>query len=300
MKVIDEKTLFEAAFELVRRSCIGIAPDAMELLKKAYEKERSVAAKSMLETMIRNVELATMENKPVCQSPGYPVVYATLGGDVKLKAEIQRVFQKALIEATKAGYLRPSMVHPITRENPGDNSGAGVPDIEIEYASEADYAEFVVSFKGCGAELANVLKVLTPAQVGKGGIGIKKLVLDSVVKAGGIPCPPVAIGIGIGGQIHYAAKLSRKALSVRKWTDSNPNSELAMLETELLKSVNSLGIGPAGIGGDTTALAVKVECVSTHTAICPVAINFHCWTARRGGIRIYSDGSVMYLFKNQK
>lgn len=292
MNVIDEKTLFEVAFELTKRSCVGIAPDAMELLKKAYANERKAAAKSMLKTMINNAELATTENKPVCQSPGYPVVYATLGGDVKLEAEIQTVFQKALIEATKAGYLRPSIVHPITRKNPGDNSGIGVPDVEIDYAPEADYAEFILSFKGCGAELANVLKMLTPAQVGKNGVGIKKLVLESVVNAGGIPCPPVAIGIGIGGQIHYAARLSRKAVSVRKWTDSNCDQELAMLEKELLESVNSLGIGPAGIGGDTTALTVKVEMVSTHTAICPVAINYHCWTARRSGMRIYSDGSV--------
>lgn len=296
IKVISETTLFEVAFELIRRSCIGIAPDAMELLKKAYENERNVAAKSMLKTMIMNAELATSENKPVCQSPGYPVVYATLGGDVKLGAGIRNVFQKALIEATKAGYVRPSMVHPITRRNPGDNSGLGVPDVEVEYVPEADYVEFIISFKGCGAELPNVLKVLTPEQVGKNGVGIKKLVLNSVVTAGGIPCPPGAIGIGIGGQAHYAAKLSRKAISVRKWTDSNPNQELAMLETELLKSVNSLGIGPAGIGGDTTALAVKVECTATHTAICPVAINFHCWVARRGDVRVYSDKSIEYLF----
>jgi fumarate hydratase subunit alpha len=270
----------------------------MELLEKACAKERNAAARSMLETMIRNAKLAAAERKPVCQSPGYPVVYATLGGDVKLEVDVQTVFQKALIEATKAGYLRPSMVHPISRRNSGDNSGMAVPDVELEYVPDKDYAEFIISFKGCGAELANVLRVLTPAQVGKNGVGIKKLLLESVVDAGGIPCPPVAIGMGIGGQIHYAAKLSRKVLSIRKWTDSNSNQELATLERELLKSVNSLGIGPAGIGGDTTALAVKMDMVSTHTAICPVAINFHCWTLRRRGARVYSDGSVEYLFEN--
>jgi fumarate hydratase subunit alpha len=296
VKEIDERTLFEWAFELIKRSCVGISPDAMELLKRAYTKERYAAAKSMLEAMISNAQLATEENKPLCQSPGYPVVYVTLGGHIKLEAGIQATFQKALIEATKAGYLRPSMVHPITRKNLGDNSGIGVPDVEIEYVPEADYVEFIISFKGCGAELVNELRVLTPAQVGKNGAGIKKLVLESVVKAGGIPCPPVAIGIGIGGQMHYAAKLSRKAVSVRKWTDNHSSSELACLERELLKSVNRLGIGPAGIGGDATALAVKVELVSTHTAICPVAVNFHCWASRRSGARIYSDGHIECLF----
>jgi fumarate hydratase subunit alpha len=168
--------------------------------------------------------------------------------------------------------------------------------VEIELIPEADYADFIISFKGCGAELANTIKVLTPAQVGKEGIGIKRLVLESAIKAGGIPCPPVAIGIGIGGQMHYAAKLSRKAVSVRKWTDKNPNPDLAALEEDLLTAVNSLGLGPAGIGGDTTALTVKAEMVDTHTAICPVAINFHCWTARRNGVRIYSDGGAAPLF----
>lgn len=297
MKAIREDALLEAALEVVRRSCVGIAPDAMELLRRAHTGERSRAARRLLEAMIRNVELATETERPVCQSPGFPVLYVTLGGDVRLEADVQKVFQKAITDLTKRGYLRPSMVHPITRKNSGDNSGVGVPDVEIEHAPHENHADFVISFKGCGAELANTLRVLTPAQVGREGTGIKRLVLESTVKAGGIPCPPVAIGVGIGGQIHYAAKLSRRAVSVREWTDTNPDPELAALEGNLLAAVNSLGIGPAGIGGDTTALAVKAEMVSTHTAICPVAINFHCWTARRSGARIHSDGSVEYLFE---
>jgi len=296
LKAIGEENLHRIASEIVRISSTRIAPDALELLKQSRARERNAAAKKILDTMIRNVELAAEEDKPVCQSPGYPVIYAILGGNIKLEANIRRVFQEAMIEATKAGYLRPSIVHPLTRENLGDNSGIGVPDVEIEYEPLADHADFVISFKGCGAELGNVLKVLTPAQVGKDGVGIKRVVLDSIVKAGGIPCPPVAIGVGIGGQMHCAAKLSRKATGVRSWMDKNPSQELAELEEELLESVNSLGIGPAGIGGDTTALTVKIEMVYTHTAICPVAVNFHCWTARRSGARIYSDGSLEYLY----
>lgn len=299
MKTISARTLFEMALEVVKTSCTGIAPDAMELLRSAYVNERNIAARKLLETMIHNAELATAMDMPVCQSPGYPVVYATLGGDIKLEANVQKVFGEAIIELTKKGYLRPSMVHPITRKNPGDNSGVGVPDVEVELTPDADYADFIISFKGCGAELANVLRVLTPLQVGRGGIGIKKLVLESVVNAGGIPCPPVAIGVGIGGQIHYAAKLSRKVVSIREWTDTNSHEKVATLEKDLLDAVNALGIGPAGIGGDTTALTVKAEMVSTHTAICPVAVNFHCWTARRGGARIHSDGSVRPLFQRR-
>jgi fumarate hydratase subunit alpha len=300
LTTIKERTLLETALELVKTSCTGIAPDAMDLLRGAYVTESNTAAKKLLETMIRNAELATALDKPVCQSPGYPVVYATIGSEIKMEADIQKVFGKAIIELTKRGYLRPSMVHPITRKNSGDNSGMGVPDVEVEIEPFADYAEFIISFKGCGAELVNVQKVLTPREVGRGGIGIKRLVLESVVNAGGIPCPPIAIGIGIGGQIHHAAKLSRKVVSVREWTDVNPNMEQAALEKELLASVNSLGIGPAGIGGDTTALTVKVGLASTHTAICPLAVNFHCWVARRTGARIASDRSVKRIFKKDE
>ena len=141
-----------------------------------------------------------------------------------------------------------------------------------------------------------MVKVLTPFQVGRGGIGIKRLILEAVANAGGVPCPPVAIGVGIGGQVHTAARLSRRAVSIREWTDANPDPELAELERRLLEAVNSLGIGPGGIGGNTTALTVKVEMAYTHTAICPIAINFHCWVARRCGARIYHDGSIQYIY----
>jgi len=292
MRTVDEKTLHEVALDIVRRSCTGIAPDAMELLERSREAESNPAAKKLLETMIRNANLATERDRPVCQSPGFPVLYVRLGGGVRVEADVRETFARAMSELTAQGYLRPSMVHPITRRNPGDNSGPGVPDVEIDCDPAADSAEFLLSFKGCGAELPNVLRVLKPAEVGKGGVGIKKLLLESVVGAGGIPCPPMAVGVGIGGQIHSAAKLSRRATGARAWTDTNPDPELAALETDWLAAVNSLGLGPAGAGGDTTALAVKVGMVATHTAICPVAVNFHCWVARRAGARITADGVV--------
>jgi fumarate hydratase subunit alpha len=296
LNTIDEKTLSSAALELVRRSSTGLAPDVLELLRIAHKREDNAPAKTMLATMIKNAELATSENKPICQSPGYPVVYAKLGGNVALRTPLQKVFQDALIDSTKSGYLRPSIVDPITRRNSGDNSGIGVPDVELEYLPDSNYLELVISFKGCGAELANVAKVLMPSEVGADGSGIKKLVLESMINAGGIPCPPVGIGIGIGGQTHYAAKLSRRAIGARRWNDTNLVPQLDALEKDLLSSINGLGIGPAGVGGRTTTLAVKVEAVSTHTAICPVAINFHCWVARRCGARIYADKRVEYFY----
>ena len=157
--------------------------------------------------------------------------------------------------------------------------------------------EVIASAKGCGAELANISVILTPATLGVNYVGLKKLVLETVVKGGGIPCPPSAIGIGIGGQMDISAKLSREAISTRDWRDTHPDPLFADLEQELLANINALGIGPAGIGGDTTCLAVKIGYAATHTAICPVTINFHCWVARRFGVRFYPDGRREHLFQ---
>jgi len=292
---VNDKTLHEVASTMIKKSVTRVAPDVLYLLKRAYENERSPVARKILEAMISNSYAAQKKSVPLCQSPGYPVIYVKIGA-VKIETNIQKVFQKAIVEATREGLLRPSMVHPITRRNPGDNSGIGIPEVEVELVpGEADYSEVVISFKGCGAELPSALKVFTPAEVGREGVGLKRFILETVARADGIPCPPMGIGVGIGGQMHTAAKLSRKAISTRLWTDVNPDVGLARLEEELLRSINSLGIGPAGLGGDTTALTVKVEIAYTHTAICPVAVNFHCWAVRRITTRFLPDGSILFV-----
>jgi len=125
---------------------------------------------------------------------------------------------------------------------------------------------------------------------------LKKYILETALNAGGKPCPPFAIGVGIGGQMDVASKLSRQAVSTRAWDDKHPDKLYADLEEELLEQINSLGLGAAGTGGDTVALAVKIGGVATHTAIAPVAINFHCWAARRAGIRLYPDGRKEVTF----
>lgn len=280
---------------LKERVSTTISPDVKYLLKKAYAEETTDSAKEMVKTLLRNVEMAEKQKKPVCQSPGFPTVYIRYGKCANIE-ELTDVLKQVISNITKEGFLRPSMVHPLTRKNTGDNSGAGVPNIELEHDSALSFVELVISFKGCGAELGNAVKIFTPAQIGENAKGIKEFVIDTVIKAGGKPCPPFALGIGIGGQMDVAAKLSRRAVSTRKWTDHNPDPDLAAMEDELLDKINQLGIGPGGIGGKSTALAVKIGMSYTHTAICPVALNFHCWVARRAGMRIYPDGKIRYLF----
>ena len=244
--------------------------------------------------MLDNVDIAKAADKGVCQSPGYPCTWITFG-DGNFPARAKEIISSAVAEATKKGYLRPSMVDPLTRENSGNNTGKGVPNIEYEYVPGQEYVDFIISFKGCGAELGNALQIMTPAKLGKNLTGMKRFILETAIKAGGKPCPPFGIGIGIGGQMDICSKLSRKAISTRRWDDVNQDPELAALERELKDAINSLGLGAAGTGGDTVCLAVKIERAHTHTAIAPVAINFHCWVARRAGIRIYDDGRVEKL-----
>lgn len=285
----NEKMFYDEIFELIHRSCTTISPDVLALLKKALERETNPTAQSMIRAMLDNVELAKKYDKPVCQSPGFPTVYLSFG-EKSNPGNFKETFQKVLVDATNKGYLRPSMVHPLTRKNSGDNTGEGVPNFEIDYIPEQEYLEMLISFKGCGAELGNAMKIFTTAALGENYSGFKKYILETVINAGGKPCPPFGIGIGIGGQMDVACKLSRRAISTRQWDDENPDPLYSGLEKELLKQINNLKIGAAGTGGDTVALAVKINGVATHTAIAPVAINFHCWVARRAGIRLYPNG----------
>jgi len=286
---------YEEVYNWVKQSCTHVSQDSIEILQAALSQETSSSAKAMLSSMLENVDMADNEDKPVCQSPGYPTVYISFGSTEGVDL-LRQYVPMAMVEATKKGYARPSIVHSLNRQNPGDNSGDGVPNFEYQYRPEQEYIEMIISFKGCGAELGNVYKTMTTAQLGSDLKGLKTLVYETVINAGGMPCPPSAIGIGIGGQMDVAAKLSREAISTRDWRDQNPDPLLNELEAELLEKINMLGLGPAGIGGKTTCLAVKIGMAATHTAICPVAINFHCWVARRFGVRLYPDGRREYLF----
>ena len=290
-----QEAIFEqSVHDAVIRAVTEISGDVKALLEDALSRESNDTARSMLRSMLDNVDIAKAADKGVCQSPGYPCTWITYG-DGNFPARAKEIISSAVAEATKKGYLRPSMVDPLTRENSGNNTGKGVPNIEYEYVPGQEYVDFIISFKGCGAELGNALQIMTPAKLGKNLTGMKRFILETAIKAGGKPCPPFGIGIGIGGQMDICSKLSRKAISTRRWDDVNQDPELAALERELKDAINSLGLGAAGTGGDTVCLTVKIERAHTHTAIAPVAINFHCWVARRAGIRIYDDGRVEKL-----
>ena len=279
--------------DLVTRAVTGISDDVRGLLAEALERETNETAQSMLSAMLDNIRIAKEQDKAVCQSPGYPTIYVFHGDE--FPTGLSEMFGEELVAATKKGYLRPSIVHPLTRVNSGNNTGIGVPNIEYIYVPGQQYIDMYISFKGCGAELGNAMQIFTPAKLGKDLVGLKRFVLDTAILAGGKPCPPFCIGIGIGGQMDICSKISRRMISCRHWDDHNEDPMLDALETELRDNINRLKLGAAGCGGDTICLGVKIGIAATHTAIAPVAINFHCWSARRAGIRINSDGSTEKL-----
>lgn len=280
--MIDEETIKNTVVELLRRAVTKLPPDIEDVLKAAYQKETSEAAKMQFKAILDNIKLAEETDTPMCQDTGVHIFYITLG---KVKTgNIEKAIREGVREATEKVPLRPNAVHPLTRKNPGTNLGEKMP--YINYAlSDADYIEIHVMPKGAGSENMSKLAMLNPVQ---GVKGIKQFCLDTLVSAGSKPCPPVIMGVGIGGSADISMKLAKQAL-LRPVNKRHPDKEIAGLEEELLEALNEIGIGPMGLGGETTVLGVNIEYAYCHTASHPVAVNIQCWAARRASARIYED-----------
>ncbi len=264
--------------DLVSRLCIQanyyITPDIKGKLQQSLLTEKSPLGKSIIGTIIENSEIAGEREKPLCQDTGMTVVFVYLGQDVHLVGgDLYEAINAGVRKGYDKGYLRKSVVNdPILRENTKDNTPAVV---HIELVS-GDKVEIHVAPKGFGSENKSRLSMLTPSQ---GIEGIKDFVLETISVAGANPCPPIIVGIGIGGTMERCAYMAKKAL-LRKVGSTNPAPHLAALEQELLDKINQLGIGPAGFGGTTSALAVHIEAQATHIAGLPVAVNIGCHATR--------------------
>ena len=271
--MITQKQVEDTICSLYRDSVIELPKDVKNALKDAYANENDETARLNLKAIIDNIEAAHENDIPMCQDTGLPIVFVKLG-DVKVENLYQGI-RNGIEKATITVPLRPNVVDPFTRENTGTNTGKRIPLVDVEVV-DGEYLELTIFPKGFGSENNNALKMALP---GEGIEGVKKFVLETVLAAGGKPCPPTRIGVGIGGSSDYALKLAKKAL-LRDVNSKNSDKRLAELEEELLKSVNSTGIGPMGLGGKTTALDVKVELADTHTAGLPIGVCIQCWAAR--------------------
>jgi fumarate hydratase subunit alpha len=280
--MITQKQIENTVCKLYQDSVIELPKDVKDALRKVYDNENDETARLNLNAILQNIDAAHENTIPMCQDTGLPIVFVKLG-NVKVENLYQGI-KNGVEKATQKVPLRPNVVDPFTRENTGTNTGKGIPVVDIEMV-DSDYIELTIFPKGFGSENNNKLKMGLP---GEGVEGVKNFVLETVLAAGGKPCPPTRIGVGIGGSSDYALKLGKKAL-LRNVNSENPDQRLAELEEEILKMVNSTGIGPMGLGGKTTAIDVKVELADTHTAGLPIGVCIQCWAARHASAIIKDD-----------
>jgi fumarate hydratase subunit alpha len=288
-----EKTVQEVVLNLLRLAVIELPQDVKNALRKAYSKEESEVGKTQLKAILNNIELAEKTKTPLCQDTGVIIFYVKAGSEWKNLDKLEKIFRSITLEATEKIPLRPNAVNPFTRKNTGNNAGRNIPYIHWDITS-GDALEITAFPKGGGSENICALGMLSP---GEGVNGLKKFVVDTMIKAGAKGCPPNILGVGVGGGADISMILAKQAL-LKPLDQPNPDPEIAKLEKELCEAMNMTGIGPMGLGGKTTALGVHIEYAHRHPASYPVAVAFQCWAARRAAARIQADGTVEYLTHN--
>jgi fumarate hydratase subunit alpha len=284
------KIVEDVAFNILKQAVIYLPEDVKQVLKKAYAEETSETGKTQLKAILDNIELAEKYQAPVCQDTGTIIFYVKAGSKAKDLDKIEEALISATRRATKEVPLRPNAVDPFSQKNSGDNTGRFIPHINWEITS-GDSVELTVMTKGGGSENVCVTGMLVP---GEGIKGLKKFVIDAVIKAGAQPCPPTILGIAMGGGADISIKLAKKTL-LRPVNEPNSDPEIAKLEKEIFEAANITGIGPMGLGGKTTVLGVHIDYAFRHPASFPAAVAFNCWASRRASARINADGTVEYL-----
>jgi len=286
------KLIEDTVVKLHKFATTKLPNDVSEGLKKMLEQETNPTSKAALGTIVENFGIAEGTSTPMCQDTGIHIYYVNIGENLPRVLGIEKILRKASARATKEVPLRPNAVNPIVGGNSGNNTGKYIPFINYDFIPGEDYLEITVFPKGGGSENMCALAMLKP---GQGIDGIKKFVIETIMNAGGQPCPPVIVGVGIGGGADIALKIGKKQL-MRPLGQRHSEPEVAQLEEDLLKAINMTGFGSMGLGGEySTALDVKMEYAHRHPASLPVGVAIQCWAARRATARIYQDGRVEYL-----
>jgi len=280
----------EICKDLYIKALKDLPPDVRKVIKEAYDREVTETGRQVLSTMLENIEIADSRNRLICQDTGIPIYFVKVGNKlcvdfVRLEEAVIKGCQRATVEHP----LRSSVVSPFKRQNNQNSSGYRIPSIHYDVVSDSDRVEILMVPKGSGSENMSFLKMLIPAE---GVRGVKRFILETVSQnIGANPCPPYVVGIGIGGTADMCMKLAKLAAVTRPIGAKNQDPEMAAFEEEMLKAINELGIGPMGLGGINTAIAVNVEHAYTHITQNPVAINIQCWPARRARAIITAHGT---------
>lgn len=280
IKVVKAQQITEAVARLCMEANYDLGQDVVNAIKSAYENEQSATGRDILQQLLKNAQIARDESVPMCQDTGFAVIFLELGQDVRVEeGNIEEAINEGVRKGYKEGYLRKSIVgHPLDRTNTGDNTPAVIHTRIVP----GDKIKITLAPKGGGSENMSALKMLKPAE---GLEGVKNFVIETVKAAGPNPCPPIIVGVGIGGTFEKAALLAKEAL-LRPVGEPSSDPIAAQLEKELLEQINKLGIGPQGLGGTTTALAVHVKTYPAHIASLPVAVNLNCHASRHKEVEL--------------
>ena len=289
---IDLAAVEEAAKQLYIRALKVLPPDVKRGFGRLTETETMPRAQTILATMVQNIQVAEDNDNLLCQDTGMPIYNITIGSGVELDGyALKAAIRKGCERATREHPLRSSVVHPLTRKNEHTSCGIEVPVIHIDFSDRRDTLEIQMVPKGSGSENNSFLKMAIPAE---GIDAIKTFVIDCVINAGGKTCPPTVVGVGIGGTSDLCVALAKRA-AIRPLGSRCSDPDGARLEQELTGAVNRLGVGPQGLGGDSTAFAVHVELAPTHIPTNPVAVNMQCHSARRAKAT-FTPAGVTYGF----
>jgi len=273
MRTIDKKTVVEAVAALCMEANRFLPADVLDAFARAKAAESSAAAREVFNQLEENAALAKETGLPLCQDCGLGVFFVEVGEDVRLAGgSLREAINEGMVKGYQDGFLRKSTCDPFSRKNVGDNS----PAIVHFDLVPGDRLKITMMAKGGGSENMSRVMMLAPAQ---GWKGVREFVIRRVAESGSNPCPPIIVGVGIGGNFELAAINSKKAL-MRELDDVHPDPEVAAMEADLLASINRLGIGPMGLGGATTCLGVKVKVAPCHLASLPLAVNIQCHSAR--------------------
>lgn len=273
MRIIKSSQITEVVKELCIKANIYLGEDVKQSIKEYETREKSELGKNILNILMKNCEIAEEKQMPICQDTGMAVFFVQIGQEVQIQGEnITDAINEGVRQGYTDGYLRKSVVTPIDRKNTKDNTPA------IIHYDIVSGDKIIIEFapKGFGSENMSKLKMLKPSD---GVDGIKKFIVETVKEAGPNPCPPIVVGVGIGGTVEKCAQIAKKAL-LRDVGIHSEDEVVKELETEILKEINNLGIGPQGLGGNTTALAVNIETFPTHIAGLPVVVNINCHASR--------------------
>ena len=288
----------EALFETIKRGATEISPDVRNAFVGAIERETNPDARNGLEATLRSMDMSADRKNPLCVDTGWPIFYFKVGNKCELEGgfvELENAARRAVAKATKLGYLRATMKHPLTGYDPGNNIGMNIPDFTYKFV-DGDSIEMSYAAKGGGSECFGGTRHRIVA-FADGIQGIEKFVIESFVASAraGAVCPPSVLGIGIGGTANVAANLAKEAACLRTVGSKHPDPMFAKIEEDLYEALNSLGVGILGAGGKTSVLAVNVEYAYTHIAGIACATSTNCMVARRASSRIDANGEVTVM-----